>query len=388
MTAVAVFGALALLSAVVWLYRRLRRALEALDPYYPMSEPLPAMLVVRPIRGRDPGLEANVRAALAQNYPAPLETLFVLDDESDPALPILRRVLARHPSANARVVFSGTPEPDRTGKLHAMIQGMAAARAQAPLVCFADSDTRPSPRLLRRLAARVMAEPDVGAAFARAVCSERPETGGDAAYALLLDGIYGPQAALSMRHHESLPFIMGQTMVLRCAALDAAGGLEASEGQLVDDMHIGARLAAAGYRNVLVGAPLRIIQRGLSWADFRSLALRWLIYGRTGIPFWPFNAPAVAWTSVYFAGLVVGVANLAAGHVGAGALALVGALAVPFALQRLRRSQGGAALPARLWWAPVATLALLPELYLRALFTRSVMWRGRVYQLDPAGALR
>ena len=61
---------------------------------------------------------------------------------------------------------------------------------------------------------------------------------------------------------------------------------------------------------------------------------------------------------------------------------------MPFALQRLRRSQGGAALPARLWWAPVATLALLPELYLRALFTRSVMWRGRVYQLDPAGALR
>ena len=131
MTAVAVFGALALLSAVVWLYRRLRRALEALDPYYPMSEPLPAMLVVRPIRGRDPGLEANVRAALAQNYPAPLETLFVLDDESDPALPILRRVLARHPTANARVVFSGTPEPDRTGKLHALIQGMAVARTPA-----------------------------------------------------------------------------------------------------------------------------------------------------------------------------------------------------------------------------------------------------------------
>ena len=47
--------------------------------------PLPSLIVARPIRGLDPGLAANVRAALAQRYPGSLETIFVRDDTSDPA---------------------------------------------------------------------------------------------------------------------------------------------------------------------------------------------------------------------------------------------------------------------------------------------------------------
>ena len=49
--------------------------------------PLPSLIVVRPIRGLDPGLAANVRAGLAQTYPGSLETIFVLDDTSDLAYP-------------------------------------------------------------------------------------------------------------------------------------------------------------------------------------------------------------------------------------------------------------------------------------------------------------
>lgn len=366
--------------------RRSLRALQASRPTPPAR--LPAMLVIRPVRGRDPGLVRNAVAALRQRYPGPLETLFVLDDESDPALPILRQVLRACPDANARIVLSGPPRPARTGKLHAMIQGMARARGDAPLVCFADSDTRPTPDLLARLAARVTSEPDVGAAFAPAVCAERPRTGGDAAYALLLDGVYGPQAAMTLSIEGALPFIMGQTMVLRREALDAAGGLEGSEGQLVDDMHIGARLHAAGWRNVLIGAPLHIVQRGLSWRDLRGLALRWMIYGRTGIPFWPFNAPALGWVAVFFGAPLLAVLAALHGDLWSMSLALVATAAVPVSLQRLRRTLGGARLPLRLWWAPVVTLAMLPELYLRALFSRSIQWRGRIYRLDPAGLLR
>src|SRR5690349_3351519 len=86
---------------------------------------------------------------------------------------------------------------------------------------------------------------------------------------------------------------MGQTMVLRRRALEAAGGLGASAGQLVDDMDIGARLAHAGFRNVPIGAPIAIRSEGMTWAAFRALALRWMIYSRTGIPLWPFGMPAM-----------------------------------------------------------------------------------------------
>src|SRR5262249_48280114 len=45
---------------------------------------LPPMLVIRPVRGLEPGLAGNVAAALAQRYPGRLETIFVLDDPDDP----------------------------------------------------------------------------------------------------------------------------------------------------------------------------------------------------------------------------------------------------------------------------------------------------------------
>jgi ceramide glucosyltransferase len=347
---------------------------------------LPPIVMIRPTKGRDPGLRANARAALAQRYPGPLETLFVLDDASDPAYPVIRDVVAAH-GPGARLVLSGPPTDGRTGKLHAMIRGLEEARLDAPLVCFADSDTRPDPDLLADLAAAVMEHEDVGAAFAPVVCVDEPALGGDVGYGLLLDGLYGPQAALATDRRGSLPFIMGQTMVLRRSALAEAGGLEATEGELVDDMHIGARLEEAGYRNVLVSHPLPVVQRGLAWTEFLSVATRWFIYSRTGIPFWPFNLPSLVWATVFFGGLAGAGAALAMGaHAAAPGLALC-SVSVLVAIQWLRRLQGAAPLPPRLWWALAASFAVLPGIYLRAWLARSVEWRGRVYSLDESGRL-
>lgn len=38
---------------------------------------------------------------------------------------------------------------------------------------------------------------------------------------------------------------------------------------------------------------LRFIMGRETWAAFRALALRWMIYSRTGIPLWPFGMPAM-----------------------------------------------------------------------------------------------
>lgn len=93
--------------------------------------------------------------------------------------------------------------------------------------------------------------------------------------------------------HRQAPRDDRGAAVLRRRALKAAGGLGASAGQLVDDMDIGARLAHARFSNVLIGAPIAIRSDGMSWAAFRALALRWMIYSRTGIPLWPFGMPAM-----------------------------------------------------------------------------------------------
>src|SRR6185503_401516 len=82
-------------------------------------------------------------------------------------------------------------------------------------------------RLLRRLRRAAPADPaglagarGAGRAGHRGRLRPRGERGAPAdrrhvGYGLLRDGIYGPQAALAMVRAGSLPFIMGQTMVLR-----------------------------------------------------------------------------------------------------------------------------------------------------------------------------
>jgi len=67
-----------------------------LDPGVPGEEPLtyPSLTVIRPIRGLDVGALDNLRAALDTGYPGGVETLFVLDDDQEPALPLIRQALA------------------------------------------------------------------------------------------------------------------------------------------------------------------------------------------------------------------------------------------------------------------------------------------------------
>ncbi|UJR85684.1 glycosyltransferase [Sandaracinus amylolyticus] len=378
--------AIASLLASALMFTILSGALDALDADVPPRVSLEPMTVIRPVRGLDPGLEENARAALRVRYSAELETIFVVDDAQEAALPVLERAIHAEGSS-ARIVIAGPPPPGRTGKLHAMIAGLRAARARTPLVCFADSDTRPSEGVLEDLASIVIASPDVGAAFARAIGTRAPRTLGDVGYGLMLDGIYGPQAALASRKIRMLPFVMGQTMVVRRSALDACGGLEGSYGQLVDDMNIGARLAAAGYRNVLSRSPIAIVQEGMPAGDLGGTALRWMVFARTGIPFWPYSVPAAVWVASYLLGIAGALVSIAVRDVAALALFATTSLSVVVSLELLRRRQGGAPLPRSLWWAPFACLAMVPWWFARARFTKTIVWRGRSYELDGDGRL-
>ena len=66
------------------------------------GKPLPAITVVRPVRGLDVEAAKNLTAALDIDYPGEVETIFVFDDELDPAFAPVRQAIAAH-------VASGRP---------------------------------------------------------------------------------------------------------------------------------------------------------------------------------------------------------------------------------------------------------------------------------------
>lgn len=348
---------------------------------------LPAVTVIRPIKGKDHGLADNLKAGLKNDYSAPVRTIFVLDDDRDPAFPLVKAATerARAHGEDVSIILAGEPPPHMTGKLHAMIRGLAKARGE--VIAFADSDTRPPPRLLRDLVEPLMTDDRVGATFAPVVVTTPPKTEGDVGYALMLNGLYGPAARLVAGRHGELPFIMGQFMAMRRETLEKIGGLEGSAGQLVDDMNIGLRMTDAGFKNVMVDTPLPIVQAGLSRDDFVGVYRRWLAFSRSGLP-WSFKLPVQLKAGLYFALLTVAVAGATLASPPAFAFGLTGVLFAGYSVNRLHRRFGGHPLTLGQAFVIHGLMLASPYIYARVLTGRRISWRGRVYKLDQGARLQ
>lgn len=379
---IAIAGAL-LLASALWDHYRLARAIRRRSVPSPLLVNYPSLTMIRPVRGLDVEAATNAAAALDTGYPGEVETLFVLDDESDPALPVLRKVIAAHTGAgggSARLIFAGPPPAGRTGKLNAMIAGLAQARGE--LVGFGDSDTRPDRLVLRRVVEKLMTTPNAGAAFAPVIMREPPHSAGDAGVAVMMNGIYGPAVTWTARHFGDVPFIMGQLMVFRRQALADLGDLAQLSGELVDDMAIGIRLSALGWRNVTSAHPLPIVVRGLGHRDFAFMLRRWLIFSRSGLPARSFKLSLWIRGARFWVGGILTLAALVTGHAGVALLPVASVLTVGLSVGRLHRTLGGAPLHLRYGWMPFLLFAIAPFALFTALLRPQVNWRGRTYQLD------
>jgi len=358
----------------------------------PQSKPLetyPSVTVIRPIRGLDAGAKENIDAALDHGYPGDVETLFVLDDATEPAVPLIRKAISvrGYPEdGDARIVLCGHPPSGRTGKLHAMITALRQSNNE--IVVFADSDIRPDDKGLRVLIETLVNDPKAGAAFAPVVVSEPPQTVGDAGYALMLNGLYGPAAAAAAAERGgTLPFIMGQFMAFRREALEAIGGLETAEGQLVDDMYIGARIASAGYNNRISERSVPIVQFGMTTAGFAATYRRWIAFSRTGLPGWSFKRTSIEQGLIFWVGLLAAVAAVSQGWWLAAILNAAAPLGIGLVTNELHSKIGGGHLSWRHRWVSVGLMLVAPVVYLSIFAHHEVNWRGRSYSLDGGSYL-
>jgi ceramide glucosyltransferase len=239
---------------------------------------------------------------------------------------------------------------------------------------------------LRGVVDALLASDDNGAAFAPILVNEPPRAAGDVLYALMQNALYAPLAAWTAGATRTLPFIMGQLMVFRRQALAAIGGVESVQGQLVDDMAIGQRVHAAGYRNVMSRHPLHIATGGMTLRQFLPVFRRWILFAKNGLPV------AFIWRqwlqgAEFFAALILVVTALATGHALYGLLALAALGTQSVSLFALHRRHGGAPVAARWAWVAPGFFLLAPLVLLQNFLRKRVEWRGREYQLDTRAAL-
>lgn len=354
----------------------------------PLLDP-PLVTVIRPIKGADVEQLENLRAALDTGYPGEVETIFVFEDDEDPGVPATKQAIAEHEAAgghgSARILYSGTPPAGRTGKIHNMIAGEAEARGE--IIVFGDSDSRPDREVLTNLVAHLVQDPTAGAAFAPAITPSAPRTAGDVGHNVILNAYLVANMESAAGPDRENAFLMGQMMAFRTEALKAIGGVRCADGQLVDDMFLGAQVVKAGYRNIVGTQPLHIINYGLGFIPFMRLWRRWLFCGRGGIPLrfaWQFMIRAVS----FYVSLILTIACLAMGLPVLAALPASLFLLESLHYMRLHRLHGGAPVPLRYFWMVWMPYGSIIPIGLSMFVRPRLNWRGHTYRVDIKAKLR
>ncbi|EPX82579.1 ceramide glucosyltransferase [Salipiger mucosus] len=211
-----------LLSAALAAWRYLRPGAPA-----PRDDALPFVSLVRPVCGVDAFDEETLRSSFAQDYPR-YEIIFCAQDADDPAVPLVRRLIAEHPAVEARLLI-GDPAITGNPKLNNLHKGYMAARGD--WVAMTDSNLLLPPDYLHRLVATrdlqtgLVTAPPVGI---------RPGNLWGAVECAFLNS---SQARWQLAADSlGMGFAQGKTLFWPRAVLEAGGGLRALGGNLAEDV--------------------------------------------------------------------------------------------------------------------------------------------------------
>jgi ceramide glucosyltransferase len=334
----------------------------------------PAVSVLKPVHGLEPGLDANLRSFCAQDYPA-YDVVFGVHRADDPALEVIRAVAAAFPDRTTVAVGDGVARY-RNPKI-ANLAGMLA-HARGEILVIADSDMRVTPDYLDAVVAP-FADPRVAAVTA--VYRGEPADGTPASVlgAMWITEQFVPSALVAAAL-EPLAHTFGATMAVRRTVFDAIGGLDALGDRLADDHALGMLVAEHGYTVALAAYT---VENAVAERDLRALLEHELRWARTIRSVRPASYPGIALTyPVPLALLHLAVASRKKPALGLAAAALVLRFVVRGAARRAlgARTRGGARL------VPLRD-ALGIGVWAIGLFGRGVRWRDAALDITRSGGI-
>ena len=193
---------------------------------------LPPVSVLKPVHGDEPDLEQNLASFFQQDYPE-YEILFCARHSDDLGLAAARRVAARFPHVEARILTCGEPPwPNaRTFSLEIMRRD-----ARYPILVTSDSDVRVGPDYLASVVAP-LADPNVG----MVTCLYRGVTrhGLWAQLEAMGMSIEMTSGVLVAEMLEGMQFALGPSMVMRQSTVEKIGGFEEVAQYYADDFVLG-----------------------------------------------------------------------------------------------------------------------------------------------------
>jgi hopene-associated glycosyltransferase HpnB len=384
---------LAVLSCGIWAYLlALRggfwRALPRDDAGSPTISPAmrwPRVVAVIPARDEASVIGGAVASLLRQDYRGGF-TVIVVDDHSTDGTAAAVRAAAAAAGGLDRVTVLPAPNlPDRwTGKLWAVQHGVSHAQAlrdPPEYLLLTDADIDYAEGTLTELVGRTVRDGLVlTSLMAKLRCQSLAERALIPAFIFYFQMLY-PFAWVN-RADRATAAAAGGCMLVQCEALQAAGGIAAIRGELIDDCALARLLKARG--PIWLGLTERVhsVRANASFAEIRHMIAR-CAYAQLHFSPWQL-AGATAAMSITFL-VPPGVALF-----GSGVPQLLGALA--WALMALAFQPTLRLYALAPWWglalpAIAATyLACTLDSAYQHLRGRGGAWKGRVYHGAPARA--
>ena len=238
----------------------------------------PPVSVLKPVRGVDFGSYENFASFCKQDYPE-YEILFAVNDENDPALPLIRRIVAEFPQRRVRL-FTGAEELGVNRKVNKL--AMLSREAQYDMLILTDGDVRVESGYLREVVAPLRSK-RIGAvtSFYRAIAQDNLGAKLEAIGAAS-DFFAG---VLMARWKEGIRFALGASIATTKDWVRKMGGFETIADTLADDYELGLRIADAGGEIVLSPKPVWTIYPAQTFRGFWDHQLRWARTVRLCRPF-------------------------------------------------------------------------------------------------------
>lgn len=268
-----IFGLIALIGTIVTtaqalLTRRFRKTRRPFAVGLP-SRQAASVSILKPVCGLDDELEENL-ASFARLTGIDYEVIISVDDAEDPALPVVRRVLAANAAAPFRLVIEAG---SRTGVVNRKVERLIAAErvARGEILFISDSNVRVEPDAIAATL-REFADRKVGC-VSNLFTGARSSDTGSTIESLHLLGFVVPGAVLAAC--ASVPCVVGKSMAISRVVLRAIGGFERFRSVLAEDQAIGLAVRAAGFDVVLSPIVVRniVVRRTIAKAVGRQV--RW-----------------------------------------------------------------------------------------------------------------
>jgi cellulose synthase/poly-beta-1,6-N-acetylglucosamine synthase-like glycosyltransferase len=354
----------------------------------PRSDYTPFATIFVPCRGLDQKLRENLLALFHQDYPE-YEIVFVVDDETDDAVAVIRGLMDSQ-SIHAKLVIA-PKSTDSSQKVENLREAVLHASAESRIFVFVDSDARPSPGWLRNLAAP-LEDFSIGAATGyRWFISEKPE------FASEMRSAWNASIASALGENLKSNFCWGGSTAIRREVFERLVIRERWHGTLSDDFTVTRAMKEAGLPIVFVPRALTASVENCTFGELLEFTTRQMkitrVYSHhlwiasfigSGVfnLVWIWGIAIIAWRLIYGGVIWPAVATLLAVAAFSTGKSWLRLNAVRLVLKDYDRELRGQ------FWTQNTLWILSPVLFFynsfAALLSRRIIWRGTTYELKSA----